>query len=180
MNVYVMRHGTTVWNEAGRTQGRTNNRLSRSGVELTKKVSKEHANVKFDAIICSPLMRTVQTANLMNEYHKVKVIKDQRLIEIDQGVFSGRVYKTLTEEEKKIKNSRDVSYGMESYQSVYTRILDFIIELNREKKYKNVLIVTHNTPASFIANIYNNVEIDFNCYEHLHNFKNAQVKVYKV
>ena len=34
MNLFVMRHGTTVWNEKGITQGRTNNRLSKSGIEL--------------------------------------------------------------------------------------------------------------------------------------------------
>lgn len=180
MNVYVMRHGTTVWNELGKTQGRSNNRLSKTGIELTKKVAKEHANVKFDAIICSPLMRTVQTAKLMNEYHKVKIIKDERLIEIDQGIFSGRVYKSLSDEEKKLKNSQDASCGMETYADVLIRVKNFVEQLNKENKYENVLIVTHNVNASFIADIYNNIEVDFTCYEHLHNFKNAQVKCFKV
>ena len=71
MKIYVMRHGTTIWNEKGITQGRTNNHLSSSGVELTKKTSKEYQNTKFDVIICSPLFRTVQTVNLMNKYHNV-------------------------------------------------------------------------------------------------------------
>lgn len=37
MKVYVMRHGTTIWNENGITQGHTNNRLSQKGKSLTKK-----------------------------------------------------------------------------------------------------------------------------------------------
>ena len=78
MNIYVMRHGTTVWNEKGITQGLTNNRLSKNGVALTEKVSLEYKNIKFEAIYCSPLTRTVQTANIMNKYHNLKIIKDTK------------------------------------------------------------------------------------------------------
>ena len=31
MNLYIMRHGTTTWNEKGITQGRSNNKLSKKG-----------------------------------------------------------------------------------------------------------------------------------------------------
>ena len=64
MKVYVMRHGTTVWNEKRITQGRTNNRLSKNGKALTEEVALKHKDVKFDAIYSSPLMRTMQTTTL--------------------------------------------------------------------------------------------------------------------
>ncbi|MGN1208302.1 MAG: histidine phosphatase family protein, partial [Christensenellales bacterium] len=88
MNLFVMRHGTTIWNEKGITQGRSQNRLSKTGIELAKERAKEYANTKFDVIVCSPLMRTVQTANIMNKFHNVKILKDERLLEIDQGYFT--------------------------------------------------------------------------------------------
>ena len=97
MNLYVMRHGTTVWNEKGITQGRSNNRLSKNGIELTELVSKKFKDIKFDVIISSPLMRTIQTANIMNKYHNVKVFKDDELLEIDQGIFTGHYKNSLTE-----------------------------------------------------------------------------------
>ena len=68
MNIFVMRHGTTVWNEKGITQGRSNNRLSSNGIEMVEQVAKEFKNVNFDVIFCSPLMRTVQTAKIMNKF----------------------------------------------------------------------------------------------------------------
>ena len=102
MKIYVMRHGTTVWNEKGITQGHTNNRLSKKGKILTEEVALKYKNINFDIIFCSPLMRTVQTANIMNKYHNSKIVKDSRLIEIDQGIFTGRSKYDLTEEEKRL------------------------------------------------------------------------------
>ncbi|MBP3630184.1 MAG: histidine phosphatase family protein, partial [Clostridia bacterium] len=71
MKVYVMRHGKTVWNEKNRIQGLSRNRLSKTGDELVKIVAERYKNVQFDVIFASPLMRTMQTANIMNSYHNV-------------------------------------------------------------------------------------------------------------
>lgn len=180
MKVYVMRHGTTVWNEKGITQGHTNNRLSQKGKTLTEDVSIKHKDMKFDIIFCSPLMRTMQTANIMNKYHNVKIIKDERLIEIDQGIFTGKSKFNLTDKEKKQKFARDKKCGMESYQSVFKRVENFIRELKQNKKYDNVLIITHNVNASFIADIFNNIEVDFNNDKHLRNFNNAEIKCFNM
>ena len=43
----------------------------------------------------------MQSANIMNKYHQLKIIKDERIIEIDKGIFTGRKKASLTEEEKK-------------------------------------------------------------------------------
>ena len=180
MKVYVMRHGTTVWNEKRITQGRTNNRLSKNGKALTEEVALKHKDVKFDVIYSSPLMRTMQTTNIINKYHKAKVIREKRLIEIDQGIFSGKGKNEITEEERKLKNSRAKECGMESYQSVYERIKDFICELKKNKTHETILIVTHNVCASFIADILNNIEVDFENDSHLRNFANAEVKCFEI
>lgn len=180
MNIYVMRHGTTVWNEKGITQGRTNNRLSKSGKTLTEQVALENKNTSFDVIFCSPLMRTMQTANIMNKHHGAKIIKDNRLVEIDQGIFSGKSKYDISEEQMKLKLARSKECGMESYQSVYERVEKFVNELVENKKYQNVLIVTHNVTASFIDDILNGVKIDFENDKHLRNFANAELKCFKI
>ena len=116
MKVYVMRHGTTVWNEKGIIQGRSNNRLSQNGKILTEEVSQKYKDTKFDIIFCSPLMRTMQTANIMNKWHNVKIIKDERLIEINQGIFAKRLKASLTNIEKQQRQNREKSCGMEKYE----------------------------------------------------------------
>lgn len=180
MKVYVMRHGTTVWNEKGITQGRTNNRLSKAGKSLTQEVALKYKNTKFDAIYCSPLMRTMQTANIMNQFHNVKIIKDKRLIEIDQGIFSGKSKYDISESEMKLKLTRSALCGMESYESVYERVLDFIKDLRENSKYDNVLIITHNVKASFISDILSDITVDFANDDHLRNFNNAEVKLFVI
>ncbi len=172
MKVYVMRHGTTVWNEKGITQGRSNNRLSKSGKKLAEDVADQYKNEKFEVIFCSPLMRTMQTANIINKFHKVKIVKDDRLIEINQGVFAGRKKETWTDEEKQARIDRDERFGLEKYESVYSRAKNFIEDL-KTKQYKNVLIVTHNVVASLIELILN--DIDYSD-KHLGAFKNAEIK----
>ena len=177
MNIYVMRHGTTVWNEKGIIQGRSHNRLSKNGKILVKEVSKKHKNTKFNIIFSSPLMRTMQTANIMNQYHKVKIIKDDRLIEINQGIFTGRKKNSFTEKERQLRAVRDESCGMEKYQSVYLRVKDFLNELISSR---NVLIITHNVNATFIANILSGNKVDFENWNHTHNFDNAEIRCFEI
>lgn len=125
-------------------------------------------------------MRTIQTANIINKFHNVKIVKDERLIEIDQGIFTGKSKFNLSDEEMKLKFARDKSCGMEPYQSVYERVKNFVDELKQDKKYENVLIVTHNVNASLIADLFNNLQIDFKNDNHLRNFDNAEVKCFEL
>lgn len=176
MNLYVMRHGTTVWNENGITQGRSQNRLSKTGKEMVSKVSKAYKDVKFDVIVSSPLFRTIQTANIMNKYHHVKVIKDDLLIEIDQGIFTGRCYKSFTEKEKILKKQRSKSAQMESFEDCFERVQSFMNNLKNKYKSENILIITHNCIATFIEDIVLKKEIDFDNKNFIVNFDNAEVK----
>lgn len=176
MNIYIMRHGTTVWNEKGITQGRSNNRLSKNGVLLTKSVAEKYAQTKFDAIVCSPLFRTVQTANLMNSFHKVKIFKDERLTEIDQGIFTGRNPNTLSNEECQLKKQRSKKAKMESLQECFDRVKNFLTNLKSDYPFENLLIITHNCCASFLYDIIENIPIDFSDKKFICNFDNAEVR----
>ena len=174
-----MRHGTTIWNEKGIIQGRSQNTLSKNGEELTRKVAKEFESVPFDVIFCSPLKRTVQTANLMNKYHNVKVIKDDRLIEIDQGIFTDRKKNSLTLEEKSLKKKRLALCNMENFEQVYKRVEEFFKFLQQKCKAKTVLVVSHGIPISLLECVIKGQEfkdIDFNTFK---TFNNAEVRVYE-
>lgn len=179
MNLYIMRHGKTVWNEKGITQGQSNNRLSKAGKEITLQVAKKYEDVNFDIVYCSPLMRTIQTANIMNKTHKAKIIKDSRLIEIDQGIFTGRSKDSLSEEEIELKFSRAESCLMESYESLYKRVEEFLNFL-KNKNYENVLVITHNCNASFLENIIMKEKVDFTNDNYLRKFKNGEVKYFLI
>ena len=177
MNLYIMRHGTTIWNEKKIIQGRSNNRLSKNGIIATEEVSKEKINTKFDVIYVSPLMRTMQTANIMNKYHNVKIIKDERLIEIEQGIFTGRLKSSLSTEELILKNQKSSDCGMESYDKVYNRVKDFLADIKENCKYQNVLIIAHNIIATFLDYIILNHKVDYTKRENLCNFDNNEIRL---
>ena len=180
MKVYVMRHGTTVWNEKGITQGRSRNRLSEKGKTLVLDAALKFKDVSFDIIFASPLMRTVQTANIMNRYHSAKIIKDNRLIEIDQGIFTGKSKVNLSEEEKQLMFSHSKECGMESYESVYERIFEFVNELKQNKIYTNILVVTHNVCASLMEEIISQKSDNMPKDGSLRSFNNAEVKCFEI
>ena len=89
MNIYYVRHGQTDWNKVKRLQGRTDNPLNEVGIEQAKKTRDLLKNEKIDLIICSPLRRTLETANIINEGRNIKIIKDEGFIERSFGKYEG-------------------------------------------------------------------------------------------
>ena len=180
MKIYVMRHGETVWNSKGITQGRSNNRLSKNGKAQAELAAEKLKNEKIDLIICSPLMRTVQTANIMNKYHHAKVIKNEKINEVDQGIFTGKKFKDLSEEEKNWKRQRPKEAGMESIEEVVERVESFIFELKKKYEDKNLLVVTHNLVASAIESISKFKEFDDSYFRSKVKFENAELKCIEI
>lgn len=175
-----MRHSTTVWNEQRRTQGRVQNKLSESGKKDTYVVAEKLKNVHFDYIFCSPLLRAVQTTNILNKYHKCKVIKDERITDIDQGIFSGRYFDSLTKEELELKRAKDKSCKMESLQEMYFRIKPFFDEITAKHKDKTILVVTHSGVASFLEKMITCPSYDEKVFNSTDNFENSEVKKFVV
>ncbi len=176
MELYVIRHGTTVWNEIGRSQGRSQNRLSKNGKHVANVSAEQLKDVKFDLIFSSPLCRTMQTSNIINKYHNIKIVKDQRLIEFDQGWFTGKLVKSLNEEQKQARINRDPNYGMESLENVYKRTRDFFEFLKLNYKDKCVLVVTHNAIASCLDLIVKYGDYNKELFGKMNHFNNAEFK----
>jgi len=179
MKIYIMRHSITVWNEQKRTQGRVNNRLSKTGIKIALNTAENLKNVEFDFIFSSPLMRAVQTANLINKYHNNKIIKDKRLTDINQGIFTGRYFNSLTNEELILKKSKDKSCDMETLEEMYFRIKPFFNEIVEKYKDKTILIVTHSGVASFLEKMISCPEYNENIFNSTDCFKNGQVKYFE-
>lgn len=176
MKIYIMRHGETVWNKNGIIQGRTNNRLSAEGISQVEAQAEQYKDAHFDLIYSSPLMRTMQTANIMNRYHHCKIVKDSRIIEIDQGQFSGKKKETLTEKQWEQFNFRDKSLGMESFEELRTRVQAFIDEIKQKYPTKSLLIVSHGAPANVLYMLLSEISIVDTSLSSIANFKNAEIR----
>ncbi len=179
MKIYVMRHGRTVWNEKGIIQGFSKNRLSAFGKQQVEEVAQRLAVVKIDAIFSSPLVRTMQTANIISKKLHVKVLKDERIIERNKGVLAGRLKKTQTEEELKLREQNPHALGMESEQEIYVRVLDFMKMLKEKFPNKTILIVSHGRVTQMVEYVCKFSGWDEKKFWSIQNFENAEIREFE-
>jgi probable phosphoglycerate mutase len=92
--IYLIRHGETEWNLAGRWQGHADVPLNELGARQAQLVGRRLARegARFDAIYSSDLARAFQTAWEIGAAVKVPVQLLPPLREIDLGAWSGRTY----------------------------------------------------------------------------------------
>jgi broad specificity phosphatase PhoE len=92
---YCLRHGATDWNRQGRFQGRTDNPLNDDGIAQAHAAAEKLRNVDLGQVVSSPLLRAVQTAEIIANVLSTTVTIDQGLIELDFGSFEGRPVREL-------------------------------------------------------------------------------------
>lgn len=151
MKIFYVRHGQTDWNLARRMQGgQTERPLNETGIKQAKESKKELENVKYDIVICSPMERAKQTAEIINQGRNMPIIIDERLRERKLGELEGN---QITEEcEKQIwdyKFNINIEGG-EDLRQFEERILNFITEIKEKYAEKTVLIVAHGGIAKVL------------------------------
>ena len=167
MNVYFMRHGETDWNTVKRLQGRTDIPLNANGSALAERVScaVHKSNIHFDRVYTSPLVRAVQTAELMNVYSRAPLVRDERIAEFCFGAAEGVTLSAVLTEPRyawlkawfQTPEAYRAEGGAESMEQFFARIGSFLDTLraleaeaaaagseNRATAYdRNVLVVCH-------------------------------------
>ncbi len=96
--LYLVRHGESVYNAESRIQGHADVPLSELGRLQGEAVAEALAGVSVDAIYSSPLLRALDTARCIAGRHRVSLCTDPRLMEIDVGIFEGRLKSELVAE----------------------------------------------------------------------------------
>lgn len=92
-DIYVLRHGQTEWNAAGRFQGRMGSPLTELGIsQAGEQNASLEACLKGRAVtaFCSPQERAARTADIALKGITSPVIKDDRLCEVSFGDWEGR------------------------------------------------------------------------------------------
>lgn len=101
LRVWLIRHGSTAWNEEGRHQGRIPGiGLSRKGVRETVVLARYLARCRVPlALLSSPQQRARQTAEIIREVAgwSVPVVIDERLDEWDIPIWEGRLLEEVAE-----------------------------------------------------------------------------------
>ncbi len=97
--LYLVRHGNTAWNRAGRMQGWADPGLDALGKRQALALAKRLYSESFEAFYSSPLARARETAEAVAAGHNMQVVYDDRLRERHLGEWTG-----LTFEEARARN----------------------------------------------------------------------------
>src|SRR5436190_5450592 len=83
--IFLVRHGATLLTGEDRFAGATNVQLSDEGREQARRLAARLQGEKIAAIYASPLDRTMETARILAEPHKLEVQMRDGLREISHG-----------------------------------------------------------------------------------------------
>jgi probable phosphoglycerate mutase len=152
MKIFVIRHAESQWNVIGKYQGILNPDLTELGIKQAKALAKALKNKGIKIIFTSPLKRTKKTAEILAEELGVPLYEDERIIEIDHGVWSGLKIEEVQQKfpemyETWLKTPWNVKFPRgESLEEVYKRVKDFLNFLKEEHGNENIAIVSHTVP----------------------------------
>lgn len=147
--VYFVRHGESIGNTQGFFQGRTDCELSENGLLQLALLKERFQDISYDAIYASPLKRTIDTAKAVNFYHKLPILIEDDLIEINGGVFEGQHWSELVEhfphefETFRSKLHLFSPEKGESVRQVYDRMVAVVDKLVKCNQGKTIVLVSH-------------------------------------
>lgn len=163
MRLIMIRHPKTEANERKLVYGRTDSLYSEAGKATIPGIVKELHDVKIDRIYSSPLTRTRLLAEAIAADHAAApgsgvetappIHMDERIIEMNFGVFENKTIAELEEEYPEAfrayrENFNDavVPEG-ESYRQVAERTVEFLKEIyDRHEKHEEetIVVVSHS------------------------------------
>ena len=153
MEILLTRHGQTEWNVLGKVQGRADIELNEKGIQQAEETGKVLKEEKIDLIICSPLKRAKQTAEIINKNRNIPIIYDENVIERDFGEFEGLNKKEFDFEGYWSYKQNNNYEKAENIQEFFNRVYNFLDKIKNEYKDKRILIVAHG-----------GISIPVNCY----------------
>ncbi len=88
--IYLVRHGSTAWNEIIRFRGSTDIPLSENGRNQALALGRWFADSPLSAIFSSPLIRAQETARAISEPHHLPVLLRDGLRSVNYGSWEGQ------------------------------------------------------------------------------------------
>ncbi len=157
MNLILTRHGETIENSKGITQGHLHGELSKKGIEQAKKLALKLRGKKIDFVYSSDLKRAKDTTKEIIQFHsKVPIIYTNLLREKNHGEFNGK----NKEEIEKIILNKNLDFANpkqgESIKQFVKRVKSFFDIIINKHKQDTILLVSHGGTLlnimSFITN----------------------------
>jgi len=155
VEIWLVRHGRTEWNEEGRVQGQLDSKLMPRGIKQAQAFGKllAKSGIEFDRIYSSDLGRALESAKLFaKELNFAEEIRtDERLRERTFGEFDGLLWKDFPENaRKKVASLSEGPFpgNMEARINVKRRATQALQDVGKETKREvpgaaRILVVSH-------------------------------------
>ncbi|MFC1923156.1 histidine phosphatase family protein [Chloroflexota bacterium] len=165
-SIVLIRHGETDWNIEGRYQGQADPPLNNNGIHQAQKLTAELQDIGLDILYTSPLQRTKQTADMINEVLMIPVKYEPRLQEIHQGDWQTRLRSEIENlyPELFLEWETDpwkvTPPGGEHLSEVQRRVYSAIDDILQNHDQKIIGLVTHRIPIALIKVRYQDMDPD--------------------
>lgn len=176
MKLYVIRHGQTATNAAKGMVGRTQiYALTPQGEEQARQASRETAQLDYDLVISSPLLRAKVTCGIVNMKGK-PVLEDPRIMERDCGEMEGKPKESFDYPHYWNAHYDFDFKGMTPIGEFLNTVWAFLDDIKATYPDKNILVVTHNGVCRAIGAYFNGIPEDGNLTVYAH--ENCEIKAY--
>ena len=152
--VIFMRHGQAENNVSRTLVGRhIESHLTSQGREQVADVSKQLKSIPIDKVYVSPVIRAMETAQIVCNTLGMSYEVDERLYEIELGKLVGMNYEEVTTKYGdlflRFYAEHDPildSFGVEPFAAVKQRVKSLLDDALKKHEDSNVLMVTHLDP----------------------------------
>jgi 2,3-bisphosphoglycerate-dependent phosphoglycerate mutase len=159
--VILMRHGQADNNVNKILVGRhIESHLTEFGKNQVLDTAKYLKEISIDKVLVSPVVRTLETAEIVCGYLGVSYEIDERLYEIELGKLVGMNYEEIILKYGNLflqfyteNDAALIHYGVESFASIKQRIKNILDEITDRYTNKNVLMISHLDPIKAAISI---------------------------
>lgn len=147
--IYLVRHAEAMGNVEEFFQGQTDCEVSEKGRKQLELLAERFRDIPIEAIYSSPLKRTIDTAEAVNKYHNLPIIRDKGLIEINGGVWEGKPWADLPKlypvEHDLWQNKMQDFYiaDGERMTEVFERVKNAVDKIAAENDGRTIAVVSH-------------------------------------
>ena len=166
VRIIFVRHAESLWNPIGRYQGRLDPELSERGHNQAKLIANALKKYNPTVLYSSPLKRTYQTAEYISKELNLPIIKNEDIIEIDHGDWSGLLVEEVKEKYPEMFRQWLFEPHLvkfpngESLEDVFDRVKKFLKYASEKHENDTIVVVSHTVPirASLTAGL--NLDMD--------------------
>jgi broad specificity phosphatase PhoE len=148
-SLYLIRHGVTAWHKEGRMLGQRDIPLDADGMAQAEELADALGDAPLREIVSSPMIRAVQTAEVLGRRRNIEVARDPRLGDLRIAAWEGRATHDVhgsAEWRRMIAIPEERAPGGESLRELAGRARGAIDQILADNPAGDALaVVTHGT-----------------------------------